>query len=209
MAEPTPKLSKPFIVIAGIGLLVIVAFLAVKVLGGGGGSSSSDTAASTAATAATGAPTASTTTTTAPGEPSTPNQSFDIFTTKNPFQPLVTDSATSDFSGGATTASTSPPVDTSGGAVTTPSTIPADQAPAAGTPVSLVEIVDSGGTVTARVIVGSTSYTVKVGDTFATSYRVVSLNPGPDPVCKDQQPSGVFQYGDTTFPLCVGSQVLK
>lgn len=195
MAESTPKVSKPFIVIAGIGVLVIVAFLAMKVLGGGGGGDSTET---TAAPAASGAPTASTTTTTTPEEPSTPNQSFDVFTTKNPFQPLVTDSANV---GGSTTGQTSPPVDNSGGGVVPPPIIPEEQAPAAGTPVSVLEVSNATGATVARVQVGSTVFTVVVGETFATSYRVVSLDPATG--------CGQFQYGDTPFELCVGQQTLK
>ena len=199
MAGEAPKVSKPFIVIAGIGVLVIVAFLAMKVLGGGGGGGSdSASSPSTAATAGAGAPAASTTTT-VPGAPSTPNQSFDVFTTKDPFQPLVTDSASTSFDQ-ATTNTTAPPVDNSTG-VTAPPTIPQAQAPAAGTPVSVLEVTSATGTTVARVQVGSTVYTVAVGETFATSYRVVSLDAGTG--------CGQFQYGDTPFELCVGPQTLK
>ncbi len=197
MADSSPKVSKPFIVIAGIGALVIVAFLAFKVFGGG---SSGDSASpkSTAATVAAGAPVPSTTTTTAPGAPSTPNQSFDVFTTKNPFQPLVTTSSPGS-SGNSTSSSTTIP--TSTGGVTPPPTIPTEQAPAAGTPVSVLEITNSGGATAARVQVGSTVYTVAVGETFATSYRVVSLDPATG--------CGRFQFGDTPFELCTGQQTLK
>jgi hypothetical protein len=199
MADESPKVSKPFIVIAGIGLLVIVAFLAMKVLGGGGGGGSESASSdSTAATAPAGAPAASTTTTTAPGEPSTPNQSFDVFTTKDPFQPLVAETSSGSFDQSSTN-TTSPPVADSGGVVPPP--IPQDQAPAAGTPVSVLEVYDESGVVKARVIVGSAGYTVAVGETFATSYRVVSLDTASG--------CGQFQYGDTPFQLCVGQQTLK
>jgi hypothetical protein len=198
MADATPKISKPFIVIAAVGLIVIVAFLGMKVLGGGGGGGGTDSATDSAASSALpGAPTA-TTTTAAPGEPSTPNQSFDVFTTKNPFQPLVTASADV---GGSTTQPTSPPVDNSDGGVVPPPIIPAEQAPSAGTPVSVLEVSNATGTTVARVQVGSTVYTVVVGETFATSYRVVSLDPASG--------CGQFQYGDTPFELCVGQQTLK
>jgi hypothetical protein len=197
MADGAPKVSKPVIVIAGIALLAIVALLGMKVLGGGGGGSGDGASDSTAATAAAGAPAASTTTTTAPAEPSTPNQSFDVFTTKNPFQPLVTDSTATS---GSTTDTTSPPVDTSDGAVPPP-IIPQEQAPAAGTPVSVLEVSDATGATVARVQVGSTVYTVAAGETFATSYRVVSLDAGTG--------CGQFQYGDTPFELCTGQQTLK
>lgn len=192
---PENAVRKPFIVIGAIGIVVLVAFLALKVLGGGGGGSDDSASPSTAATVAPGAPAASTTTTSSPASPETPNQSFDVFTTKNPFQPLVASSTVSD----QTTTNTSPPLDDTGGSTT--ATIPADQAPAAGTPVSVLEVTDATGEVTARVQVGSEVYTVKVGDTFATSYRVVSLDLASS--------CGQFQYGDSTFDLCAGQQTLK
>jgi hypothetical protein len=203
MAEQPPKVSKPFLVIGGIGVLLIVGFLAFKVLGGGGGdSSSSETAASTAATAAPGAPAASTTTTTAPAEPSTPNQSFDVFTTKNPFQPLVTDTASTDTSGGSAVEPPPDTVDPSTGGIVPPPTIPAEQAPSASTAVALLEIFDENGVVFARVQVGTDPvYTVQAGETFAVSYRVVSLDLAAQ--------TGQFQYGDTPFELGVGQQTLK
>ena len=52
----------------------------------------------------------------------------------------------------------------------------------------------------ARVQVGSTVYTVAAGQTFATSYKVVSPRPAP---------CGQFLYGDSPFSLCEGEQVIK
>jgi hypothetical protein len=111
----------------------------------------------------------------------------------------VTESASTGGSDGSTTDATSPPVDTGG--VVPPPVIPEEQAPAAGTPVSVLEVSNATGTTVARVQVGSTVYTVVVGETFATSYRVVSLDAGSG--------CGQFQYGDTPFELCVGQQTLK
>jgi hypothetical protein len=199
------KVSRPFVILAIVGAGLIVLLLGYKVLGGGGGGGSSDSAApaSTAATAAAGSPAASTTTTTSPAAPNTPNQSFDVFTTKNPFQPLVTDSSSGGSSGstsGSDSSSTTSTTTASGDA-TPPPTVPTDQAPSAGTPVSVLEVFSSNGTVTARVQVGSTVYTVVAGQTFATSYKVVSLDPGTS--------CGQFQFGDSPFQLCAGQQTLK
>ena len=174
MADAAPKVSKPFIVIAGIGLLLIVAFLAMKVLGGGG-SGDSATSDSTAATAAAGArrlprprPRRR------PTSRRHPNQSFDVFTTKNPFQPLVTDSAThrrvDDRHHEPARRHLRRWCD------------PATDHPARsrhrrrGRPSRCSRSANATGTTVARVQVGSTVYTVAVGETFATSYRVVSLD---------------------------------
>jgi hypothetical protein len=198
MAES--KISKPFLVIAGIGVLLIVAFLAFRVLGGDGGDDGGD-GATPAATAAAGGEgsTATTTPTTTPAAPSTPNGSFDVFTTKNPFQPLVVAStATGAETGTGDTAATQVPVDET---VTPTPAVPTEQAPTASTPVSLLEVYPEGATVKARMVVGATSYTVGVGETFATSYKVISLDAATG--------SGQFQYGDTTFELRAGEQTYK
>jgi hypothetical protein len=47
--------------------------------------------------------------------------------------------------------------------------------------------------------VDGTTYTVGVGETFAGSFKVVSL----------AESSGVFQYGDSAFTLAVGQAILK
>jgi hypothetical protein len=49
--------------------------------------------------------------------------------------------------------------------------------------------------------VGSTVYTVTEGQTFATSYQVVSLDVA--------EGCGEFLFGDAPFSLCVGEQVIK
>ena len=68
-----------------------------------------------------------------------------------------------------------------------------------GTTVTLVEIKTVGGELIAVVIVGETTYEVGVGDTFAGSFSVVSLDTD----------RGVFLFGDKAFELKVGQQILK
>jgi hypothetical protein len=67
------------------------------------------------------------------------------------------------------------------------------------TTIALVEIRDVGGVLRATVTVNGDSFDVGVGDTFAGSYRVVSLT----------EDMGVFMFGDNAFQLNVGQQILK
>lgn len=102
--------------------------------------------------------------------------SFQISQPRDPFKPLITeDSATGDGNGNG------------------------DGFEPSGTRVKLVEIRDVSGVLRATVQVDGTEYDVGVGDTFATSFRVVSLDTD----------SGVFLYGDNAFELSVGQEILK
>ena len=67
------------------------------------------------------------------------------------------------------------------------------------TTIALVEIRDVGGVLRATVTVNGDSFDVGVGETFAGSYRVVSLT----------EDMGVFMFGDNAFQLNVGQQILK
>jgi len=51
----------------------------------------------------------------------------------------------------------------------------------------------------AHVRVGSTVYDVGVGDTFAVSYKVLSLT----------KPCGQFLFGDSSFQLCAGEEPVQ
>ena len=68
-----------------------------------------------------------------------------------------------------------------------------------GTTITLEEIREVGGALRATVTVNGTSFDVGAGDTFAISYKVVSLS----------QTKGVFMFGDSAFELSVGQQILK
>ena len=63
----------------------------------------------------------------------------------------------------------------------------------------LLEVRDETGGRVAVVEVDGTTYTVGVGDTFATSFKVVSLTDN----------GGVFTYGSSAFTLAVGQSILK
>lgn len=136
-----------------------------------------------------------------------PVDTFDVYATRNPFEPVVqvtpTTSGltptTSPF-GGTTTPTTSfgTTPTTSGFGTTTTTQAPSFEPPA-GTPVALLDVFDENGATRARVQVGSTVYTVGIGDVFASSYRVVDL----------AGQCGDFLFGDSPFSLCEGQQVVK
>ena len=68
-----------------------------------------------------------------------------------------------------------------------------------GTTITLQEIRDVAGVIRATVIVNGISYDVGVGETFAGSYKVISLT----------STKGVFMFGDSAFELSIGQQILK
>lgn len=67
------------------------------------------------------------------------------------------------------------------------------------TTISLTEVRDVGGVLRATVTVNGEIFDVGAGETFAGSYRVVSLT----------EDMGVFMFGDNAFQLNVGQQILK
>jgi hypothetical protein len=112
--------------------------------------------------------------------PTAPPETFEVFEGKDPFRPLVP-------AGGV-----SP--------VPQPSGSPGSSGGASGSQhVTLIGISGTGGNRTATVEVNSTAYDVKEGDTFAGSYRVKDLTAD----------CGTFVFGDETFTLCTGQEVLK
>ncbi len=80
-----------------------------------------------------------------------------------------------------------------------------------GIPVQLVSV-SSEEPLEAVIDVNGVEYTVQVGDTFAGSFKVVSLT-APDPDADPEDPasrgSGVFLFGDNAFELTTGQQILK
>lgn len=176
-------------IVLAAGGVAIALFAAYSLLsGGGGGGSDPALAPSAQQTADSGhGGTQETPSTTAPGAPSLPNGQFDVFATRNPFEPAISIEPAPDS--GATTP-------TEG--TTTPTAAPS-QEPATGTTVAVVDVFDQAGTTVAVVQVGSTQYTVAAGQVFATSYKVVALSG----TC------GQFMYGDSPFSLCEGEQVIK
>jgi len=101
------------------------------------------------------------------------SESFQISQPRDPFRPLINEDSPTGGEGSGFTPS--------------------------GITVTVVEIRDVDGTLRATVQVNGITYDVGEGDTFATSFMVVSL----------EIDCGVFLYGDNAFELCVGETILK
>jgi hypothetical protein len=136
-----------------------------------------------------------------------PTDSFEVFETRDPFQPPIDvtpttpSTPTSPTTAGTAQTTTGTGVAKPPPSDATPSTTAAPSFdPGVGQSVAVLDVfIDTSGTQQARVRVGSTVYTVGVGDTFATSYKVVSLN----------EPCGQFLFGDSPFQLCEGEETIK
>ncbi len=191
--------------------LVLAVLLGSKTLAGGGGGDSGSEASATRP---------STTRTTVAAAPATPEapaeapvETFEVFTTKNPFVPLRTALAPA-------AAAPVRPVATATGAVTATPVSVASPAPAPApavattvtggqttepvrttTRVALLDVFTDGDRTVANVRVNDTVSKVGAGDTFATNFRVVSLDAG--------ERCGRFLFGDDQFRLCRGEEVLK
>lgn len=218
-------------VILGAGLAVILLIFVLTRLVGGG----DDVEESTTPTTRSGVRSTTTTTTTAPA--GQPVETFEVFTSKNPFQPLrttgaapaVTGGGTSTggtTTGGTTTGGTSTGGTTTGGTSTGgtstggtstggtstgrtgtstggtgTSTSGGSTSPRRSDRVTVVDVFVERGRVVANVRVNDTVHKVGVGDTFAGSYKVLSLSQADE--------CGRFAFGDDTFRLCRGEQTLK
>lgn len=200
--------------LGGVGLLLVV-FLGSRLLGGGG--DGEPTAQPPASPGVTQAPT--TTTTTLPGPADL--ETFEVFTTKNPFIPLSGAGSGGGGTGGSGTGGGGTGGGGTGGSGTggggtggggtggggtggsggsgTGSGSSAE--PVRSERVSLLEIFVEGGRTVANVRVNDTVYKVGAGDAFASRYRVVSLS--------QAEGCGRFLFGDDQFRLCRGEQVLK
>lgn len=157
-----------------------------------------------------GAPAGSVPITAAPAAPISIAPGFQVAQPRNPFEPLittpVTEATTTTEAGGSTTSTTggSGSTTTTGGGSTTTTVAGSTTTTTKGNEpegirVKLLEIrTETSGRV-AVVQVDGIAYTVKVGDTFATKFKVVSLTSN----------GGVFTYGDSVFSLAVGQSILK
>jgi hypothetical protein len=177
------------IVLCSVAGVLVIVLLAKFVIFNGGGSEK------TQATLPLSSVVGGATSTTAPSSRSTRTPAtFDVFATKNPFEPVIIVTPPTDGS-----TSTTAIVPGGGNGVTTTTAVPSNE-PQPGTSVALLDVFQQpDGTAMAKVQVGSTVYSVGVGDVFATSYRVVSLD----------APCGQFLFGDAPFKLCEGEEVIK
>jgi hypothetical protein len=145
------------------------------------------------------APGPETTTTTAPGDV----QTFEVFSSKNPFTPLAGNQPTG---GGTGTTGTTPATGTGGTGTggttgTTPEGTTGGVEPQTAQRVALLDVFTEGGQVKANVRVNTTVHKVGVGQEFADRYKVLSLDQASE--------CGRFLFGDDSFRLCRGEQALK
>lgn len=123
------------------------------------------------------------------------DETFEVFTARDPFQQLVAQG------GGATPISSAVggSNDTDGESSDTTQGTSSDVS-VDGTVVGLVEVFeDNDGTPTAQVTVNGTGYEVVEGEDFAGRFRALDV----DEQCV------TFLYGDQRFTLCEGETILK
>lgn len=202
---PIPATRSRLPVILALGAAAVLLILVLVSLTGGGGDDEESATTTTQ-------PTETTTTTTAAGSGgAAPTETFEVFATKNPFLPLRTTgtgtagaTGTSGTTGGATTG-TGTSTGTSGGTGTTGTSTGTGGTgtvePRRSDRVALLDVFVEDGEVVANVRVNDTVHKVGEGDTFATSYTVLSLSQADG--------CGRFMFGDDTFRLCEGEETLK
>ena len=124
--------------------------------------------------------------------------SIQVAQPRDPFAPLTSEPpvTTTTLPGQVTTTQPGQTTTTGPGESTTTTT---EGFEPEGTRVVLLEIRPEGGVDKAVLTVDGVTYVVGVGDTFADSFKVVSLS----------DDSGVFLYGDSAFTLAVGQAILK
>ncbi|MDP9072501.1 MAG: hypothetical protein M3N68_14700, partial [Actinomycetota bacterium] len=144
----------------------------------------------------------------APGGPP-PAETFEVFTTKNPFVPLRTAAppggAASPSSAPGTAAATAPapPAGGSGqrGGTKDAGAGSGPTEPRRGERVALLDVFVENGRTMANVKVNDTVHKVGAGDVFAGRFKVISLSPADG--------CGRFLLGDDRFRLCKGREARK
>jgi hypothetical protein len=178
---PGRRINPALIVVLAVILLGAVFFFVVKPLFFG-----ENTATPTAPPAATSVIKPSVKPSPTPAAP--PPETFEVFESKDPFRPLVSEGGAA----GGTTSTGTTAGTTSAGAAGAP-------APSGGQQVSVVDVFTDNGVTKAQVKVGSTVFTVAPGDTFATTFKLVSISGN----------CATMLNGDDKFTLCKGEEVIK
>ena len=209
MTEPTPVAPDEgrrrllVLVVGGVALLVLLLLVLRLVAGGGDETPTAPTAPPTRPPGG-----AATTTTTSAGPGS--RESFEVFTTKNPFLPLRSPGggapppgAGAAPTGGATTGGSGATGATTGAGAATGARGGREGGtePRRGARFALLDVFAEGGRTMANVRVNDTVHKVSAGQAFATNFKVVSLS--------QSDRCGRFLFGDESFRLCKGEEVLK
>lgn len=208
----TDPRNRRALAVAAVFVVILIAFLGVKLAGGGGGGTPAAAPGSPVTTLAPGIPgglPATTSTTTGATTPST----FQVYSSKDPFQSppgfttgttLAGGSGTSG-AGGTGTATTSTTAGSgsvgTSGASASGGTTGGSTAPGRGQQVELLDVYASNGTDYASIRVNDTVYRASTGQAFDTDYRVVGLSLAS--ACGD------FTFQARGFHLCKGQQIVK
>lgn len=135
-----------------------------------------------------------------------PIETFEVFAAKDPFRPLISDTAVSDGTTAGTNGSAPQPGSTPAPGTGQPSggsDIGGDGGgggdSVGGHRVRLIDTFSRNGEPQARVQVDGTVYTVGEGDRFAENFEMLSIS--------GQCASMLF--GDDQFSLCEGEEILK
>ncbi|MDQ3878702.1 MAG: hypothetical protein M3290_10200 [Actinomycetota bacterium] len=127
-----------------------------------------------------------------------PIETFQVFAPRDPFQPVVIARAGS--ATGSQESSTTQVVDTTtDGSSASGSSSSDGSVSVTGHRVKLIDTFTQGGTEKARVEVDGTVYTVAAGQTFATNFKLLSI----------QNKCITAFFGDDQFSLCEGEEILK
>ncbi|MEW6059931.1 MAG: hypothetical protein AB1551_07330 [Actinomycetota bacterium] len=197
----SPRDRKALIILGAVAGLAVVAFVLLKVLGGGGG----EEAASPSPTA-TGGPTVAPSPTVSPTP--TPRETLPpapLAGARDPFSipPVLqtaSGSASPTTSGSPTTSPTgSPTTSPTGSPTTSPTETPTTPGGGSSTTIGghTVVLLDiyAGGT-KAQVEVDGEVYTLGEGEEFGDNFKLVSISGS----------CARFQYGDESFTLCLSPQ---
>jgi hypothetical protein len=189
------KVSPALLVVLGVVALGAVVFAIVS--GGGGPEQAAPAPTPTASSTvgAGGGASAPSGASPSPSPSSTPGApTFELSEARDPFRPLVVPPAEGSTGAGGEVSPAPTPVASAGpGAGGAP-------APAGGQEVELLDVVvDDQGTTRAQVKVGTTVSTVAAGETFASTYKLLSI----------QGACATMLNGDDNFTLCKGEQALK
>jgi hypothetical protein len=211
------------LIFLGAGLGVLLLFLAFKLLSGGGGSpapfsSPSVTTTTEPVAGSPGSAGPATTSANAGGAP--------VYTSKDPFTPLVNTNSGSSSGAGSSSSGSGPSsgtgsgassgsgpggtgsssgsttTTTNGGGASSAGAAPGGStSPTAGQRFEVLDIFASGQSAAASVVVDGTQYQVTAQETFAGNYFVVDLSTSTQ--CGD------FTHGGAPFHACKGQKVLK
>ncbi len=142
------------------------------------------------------------------GKKKEPVETFELFASKDPFEPLI--DATPATAGSTTPGTTTPPATIDPGTTDPGTTDPGTTDPGTTDPgtggqavgghtVRLVDVFSQDGSPRAQVSVDGSVYTVAEGETFAENFQLTSVSG----TC------ATMLFGDDQFTLCEGEEILK